>query len=77
MQDVGELTDWQLVELYRQWSEDHYAAGFIAPSKQNVRHFREWLHNPLRTRAETQDRKMYAYETEMLDEFKAQEADDA
>ena len=53
--------------LYRQWSEETWAAGFIYPSKSMVLQFREWL-------KEVQE-EMDDYEAEMLVECAKQEAE--
>lgn len=53
-----------LIEEYRMWSEDHYAAGFMSPSEGTVHEFIDWQKhkNDPTTRA-----RMWDYEQEMVD----------
>jgi len=58
------MTDFEILALYSQWSEDYYCAGFLHPSPETVREFRTWLN----TRQSVQT----VYEIEMLKEFHKQ-----
>ena len=62
--------DKEILALYSQWSEEYYCAGFLHPSPEVVKAFREWLNNPRKL-----DLKpiQYDYEIEMLEEFHKQE----
>jgi len=70
--DTPNMTDRQILQLYSEWSEDAYAAGFISPSEETVRRFREWLKGP-RAREDLEDKPLEDYEVEMLEIFKRQE----
>jgi hypothetical protein len=43
MRRIEELTNYELVALYREWSEDRYCAGFMDPTEATVKEFREEL----------------------------------
>lgn len=64
------MSDQEIVWLYRWWSEEFYAAGFISPSEETVRSFRKWLRN-------SPKEKLEDYEREMIEIFNRQEAEDA
>ena len=68
------LNDTGLLELYRTWSEENYAAQFISPDPYTVKEFRMWLRE-LGTREEPRWPRQ-DYETKMLDEFWRQEEED-
>ncbi len=54
--------------LYREWSEETYAASFMSPSKDTVSAFTQWLEN----------RKQFGleqYELDMLAEYNKQKAE--
>ena len=59
-----DLTDYQVVQLYRVWSEDAYCAGFMSPSEGTVKSFREWLKGP-KAREDDPERNLVDYEEEM------------
>jgi len=40
---MAELTDREIVLLYREWSEDIWAAGFIDATPLHVANFRLWI----------------------------------
>lgn len=61
------MTDDLLLLLYREWSEEFYAAGFMHPDRESVAEFRQWLGT--RTLTPLED-----YELEMLKEYHRQEA---
>ena len=63
------LTDGVLLALYRQWSEELYCCGFLMPSAEFIREFREWLPTALH------QQPLECYEREFLQEFKRQEAE--
>ena len=64
------LTDDRLIELYRLWSEENWAASFMSPSEDIVKRFREWLF--LRRANEVH---WEPYENEMLVEYHRQAAE--
>ena len=43
LREPGHLTDREIVLLYREWSEEFYAASWMAPSQGTTQHFIEWL----------------------------------
>lgn len=56
-----------LIEEYRMWSEDHYAAGFMGPSESTVREFMNWQ----RHKNEPAQRvRMWDYEETMVDTYR-------
>jgi hypothetical protein len=63
----------EIIRLYRQWSEDFYAAGFLIPCEETVREFREWLRLKPSREAE---RALEPYEAEMLAEYHRQEREE-
>ncbi len=65
------MTDAEIIELYRRWSEETYCAGFLHPEAQSVSEFREWLPGPIGTWTPETAKH---YELEMLQEFRRQEA---
>lgn len=71
---VSELTEWEIMLLYREWSEASYC-GFIVPSTETVKEFRNELHLNETDDAEPY-RELYDYEMRMLQEFKKQEKED-
>ena len=62
------MTNAQIIELYRQYSELRWAAGFMHPGEEIVRSFREWL-------ATAETGPILDYEKEMLEIFHRQEAE--
>lgn len=72
---MPELTDRQLIQLYSQWSEDAYCAGFISPSESHVKQFRRWLKGPKPPNWDT-DAPLADYEKEMVEIFRRQEANE-
>ena len=44
--------EWLLIMLYRQWSEDYYAASFMDPTEATVRQFMHWLEGRLQSQTE-------------------------
>ena len=63
-------SDMEILRLYRQWSEEFYAAGFLSPTEETVREFREWLRQGPTTEEE---RELSLYEVTMLEEYHRQE----
>ncbi len=59
-----------LLEEYRSWSEDKWAAGFMDPSPDIVKTFREFLHNPPTFPVND---PLEDYEVKFLEEFERQE----
>lgn len=59
-------TDRELVLLYRQWSEETWAAGFMRASEDTVREFIQWLKVELEKPVET-------YESDMIRLFRTLE----
>ncbi len=60
----------KLLESYRQWSEDKWAAGFMSPSADIVKMFREFLSDPPRFPVND---PLEDYEVKFLEEFERQE----
>ena len=69
-----EWTAKELIDLYRQWSEEKWCAGFMDPSPDRVRDFRTWLHAS--DFQESVVSIITDYEFEMLEEFRKQERED-
>ena len=67
---VSELTDYQLIELYRRWSEDNWCAGFMDPSPGVVADFLRDLEGMLLT--DPTDGTRTDYEQQFLDEVRRQ-----
>ncbi len=65
------LTDDRLIEMYRLWSEENWAASFMSPSKEMVERFRKWLFQRI-----NEHHPRDSYEDEMLVEYHRQEAKD-
>jgi len=40
------MTDKEIIDLYSSWSEDFYCAGFLNPSHETIKKFRNWLNTP-------------------------------
>ena len=69
-----EWTVKELIDLYRQWSDEKWCAGFMSPYPDTVRDFRTWLHSP--DFQESVVSIITEYEFEMLEEFRKQERED-
>ena len=63
-----DLTVEQIIEYYREWSDDR-DAQFIIPDEYSVREFREWLGNKIDTILEPEERQL-------INEYRRQEAED-
>ena len=66
---MEELTDIDLITLYREWSERTWAAGFIEPTRHNVRCFRKYL----LARKPEPEHDILEYEQRFIDEYNQQE----
>lgn len=64
------MTDAEIIELYRRWSEETYCAGFMHADSGRVAEFRAWLPGPMGSWA-AETAKLY--ELEMLAEYRRQE----
>ncbi len=64
-------SDAKLIALYREWSDETYAAGFYGATEHSVRRFRGWLQI---TEPERVNLPPLDYEQDMLDEYRKQEA---
>lgn len=62
-------TDAELLRLYREWSEQAYAAGFEIGDEFHVQKFRRWLE----WREKQPVRPLHDYERDMLAEYRRQE----
>ena len=58
---MTDYTDEALLALYREWSEEYYAASFLTCSPQHAQMFVDWL-----SRREQEPTERAWYETEML-----------
>ena len=74
------MTDEGIVALYREWSEDRYAAGFIAADPETVTEFRKFLASCPRCGNPRELKELHCppliehdYERQMLEEFHRQE----
>ena len=65
---MSQLSDAELVELYRRWSEEFWCAGFMSATEGTVRQFRKWLTTLGRDVPEVST----DYELEFLTEYKRQ-----
>lgn len=63
------LTDTDLITLYREWSERTWSAGFIEPTRSNVRCFRKYL----LTRKPEPEHDILEYEQRFINEYNQQE----
>ena len=63
-----ELTAEQILDYYREWSDDR-DASFIIPDEDNVREFREWL------KVKKDVPQLEWCERELLAEYRRQEAE--
>ena len=61
---LADMTDAEVVERYRDWSEEVYAAGFMAPDEALVRQFVDWL------RGSEQDNTLSRVKREMVSLFR-------
>jgi hypothetical protein len=64
------MNDFIILELYRSFSEDMYAAGFMIARPETVREFRRWL-------LQLAALPMEPYEVEMLAEYARQQQEEA
>jgi hypothetical protein len=69
MRRIGELPDGELVALYSEWSEERYCAGFMHPSEETVKEFREELPDIIAKKMST---AFKWYERQFLIEYKRQ-----
>lgn len=60
------LTPPEILQLYKDWCEQHFAAGFIDPSEDIVEDFRKWLHQKTVSK---EDLILEDYEIRMLVTF--------
>jgi len=67
------MTDSEILSLYSQWGEEYYCAGFLSPSSEAVKDFRQWLNDPRKLYLKP---VQYDYEKEMLEEFHKQEEEE-
>ncbi len=58
---MPDLTDRQIVLLYREWSEDFYAASFMSLNAEGLDRFVEWLE---------QDEPLKDYEHELVRQYR-------
>jgi len=76
---VGEwllkMTDKEIIDLYSSWSEDFYCAGFLNPSHETIKKFRNWLNTP-KQQNWNKCIPYFDYEQEMLNEFHKQEQEE-
>lgn len=64
------FTDIDLINLYREWSERTWAAGFVEPTQINVESFRQYL---TQRKPEFFRYDILEYEQRFIDEFNKQE----
>ena len=62
------MTDQEILTLYSTWSEEYHCAGFLNPSSETVKDFRDWLNR--------HSEPLKDYEQEMLEEFHKQEQEE-
>ena len=67
---MKDYTDAELLKLYSIWSEEHYAASFMSPTKETVKRFKAWLDDPLSGYFGEIREPKYDYEFEMLKVYK-------
>ena len=67
---MKDYTDAEILMLYSIWSEEHYAAGFMSPTKGTVKQFKDWLDDPLSGYLGGFRGPEYDYEFEMLRLYK-------
>lgn len=72
MFEITNLTNNQIVTLYREWSGLRYCAGFVSPSEEAVRSFRKWLRRDYLLEVKS-NKELFDYELQMLEEFRRQE----
>lgn len=63
--EVGWYSDSDLLRLYGEWSEDHYASSFMPPDDSSIQDFLEWL-TPERAAEILSPKPQADYEIEML-----------
>lgn len=61
--DVTGMTGSEIVRMYRVYSEDYYAAGFMAINEDRVRHFISWVNES----TSADDSPLLDYEQELVD----------